>query len=158
MKPLRSWSSAIASLALALAFGLAPWRVAAQSTGSPIEAPTPVPTPVVATTPLPYPAYGTPAPDIARQQPAANVPASVSLPQAVAIAVMGAPTFASERAQYRAIAAKYGSEKEAVLPNISGSAGVSYVLPGRRMELTSSRSALVSDGMAKMGRPRSSIS
>jgi len=131
MKHLRSWFSSIAAAALVLAWVLAPWRAGAQSL-APVEAPTPVPTPVVTTTPLPYPAYGTPAPDISRQQPTANVPASVSLAQAVAIAVMGSPTFASERAQYRAIAAKYSSEKQAILPNISGSASVTRSYGGSR--------------------------
>ncbi|MHB8147146.1 MAG: TolC family protein [Vulcanimicrobiaceae bacterium] len=145
MKHSRTWGASIAPLAFGLALGLAPWRVAAQS-ASPIEAPTPVPTPVVATTPLPYPAYGRPAPDIAHQQPAANVPASISIAQAVAIAVMGSPTFAAERAQYRAIAAKYSSEKEAILPSISGSASVSRSFGGTRVTQTGSGSSTTPGG------------
>ena len=147
MKHLRSWFSSIAVLALVLAWVLAPWRVDAQSL-APIEVPTPLPTPVVATTPLPYPAYGTPAPDISHQQPTANVPANVSLAQAVAIAVMGSPTFASERAQYRAIAAKYNSEKQAILPNISGSASVTRSFGGSRVTQSGSGSSTAIGGNA----------
>ena len=133
--------------ALALLVGLAAMpRAASSQTITPIEAPTPVPTPLVATTPLPYPAYGTPAPDIARQEPKANVPASVTLAQAVAIAVMGSPTFASERAQYRAIAAKYSSEKEAILPNISGSASVSRSFGGTRITQSGNGSSTTPGG------------
>ncbi|MEO9170023.1 MAG: TolC family protein, partial [Candidatus Baltobacteraceae bacterium] len=40
------------------------------------------------------------------------------------IAVLQSPAFASERAQYRAILAKYEAEKTAVFPNVSGGASV----------------------------------
>jgi outer membrane protein len=94
----------------------------AQTSTSP--APAPVATPTGGTTPLPYPAYGTPAPDVAALRPIAGVPASVTLDQAVDIAVAQSPAFASERAQYDAIRAKYSSELQAIFPSISASGSV----------------------------------
>ena len=91
---------------------------------TPVEAPAPVPAASPATSPLPYPAYGTPAPDVAAQVQKTGVPPSISLSQAIDIAVLQSPAFASERAQYRAILAKYAAEKNAVFPNVSGNASV----------------------------------
>ncbi|HVA27230.1 MAG TPA: TolC family protein, partial [Candidatus Baltobacteraceae bacterium] len=54
----------------------------------------------------------------------AGVPPTVSLDQAVAIAVMRSPVFASERAQYQAIYAKYGAEKSALFPNLSATGSI----------------------------------
>ena len=45
-----------------------------------------------------------------------GIPMTVSLNQAIDIAVAQSPAFASERAAYRAIAARYGAEKGALLP------------------------------------------
>ena len=86
-----------------------------------VTAPTPVPMPTAGGTPLPYPAYGTPAPDVAALRTKPGVPTQVSLTQAIDIAVAQSPAFATQRAQYRAIAAKYGAEKGAVLPGVSAS-------------------------------------
>lgn len=83
-------------------------------------APTPSPLPST----LPYPAYGTPAPDVAQLRPIVNVPTSVTLKQAVDIAVVTSPNFASDRAAYRAIRAKYYAEKGALLPAISASGSI----------------------------------
>ncbi|HTV74457.1 MAG TPA: TolC family protein, partial [Candidatus Acidoferrales bacterium] len=112
------------SLATALALGLCvPLAVDAQpsTAQAPIQVPTPAPMPTTSGTPIPYPAYGTPAPDVAQQVEKPNVPTTVTLPQAVDIAVALAPSFASERAVYAAIAAKYNSAKFAFTPNISAS-------------------------------------
>ena len=75
-------------------------------------------------TPLPYPAYGTPAPDVSATRPKPNVPTTVNLTQSIDIAVARSPQFEAQRAQYRAVQAKYGAAKGALLPNVSGSAGI----------------------------------
>jgi outer membrane protein TolC len=96
----------------------------AQGAPAAVEAPTPGPMPELTGSPLPYPAYGTPAPDVAARRAKPNVPAQVSLPQAIDIAVVGSPQFATERAQYDAIRAKYGAEKGALYPNLSADASI----------------------------------
>jgi outer membrane protein len=111
------------SLSIALALGLcAPLTVAAQTSQAPITAPTPAPLPTTSGSPIPYPAYGSPAPDVAQQLQKPGVPVSVNLNQAIDIAVVQSPAFASERAAYLAIAAKYGAEKSALLPGVSAQA------------------------------------
>lgn len=115
--------AALPAIALIVAL-LAPSQTFAQVL-PPITAPSPLPTTTPQTSPLPYPAYGSPAPDVAAQVVHPSVPVTVSLKQAIAIAVMGSPTFSSQQAQYRAIHAKYTSEKDAILPSISGSVSVS---------------------------------
>ena len=110
------------TFALALA-ACAPVAALAQGT-QPVEAPTPQPIPQQSSAPIPYPAYGTPAPDVAAQRQKKDVPTTVSLKQATDIAVMTSPQFDAQRAQYRAVAAKYGAAKGALLPNVTGSAGI----------------------------------
>jgi outer membrane protein len=78
--------------------------------------------PTTSGTPIPYPAYGSPAPDVAAQKQRPGIPVTVTLNQAVDIAVAQAPSFASERAAYLEIAAKYGAEKGALLPAVSAQA------------------------------------
>lgn len=113
------------SLALALAACALPAIAQARSQApAPVTAPSPAPIPNPSMTPIPYPAYGTPAPDVAAQQQHAGVPTTVTLEQAVDIAVVQSPAFASERAQYRAILARYTAEQSALFPNISGTAGI----------------------------------
>jgi outer membrane protein TolC len=90
-----------------------------QTQATPFPAMTPLPVPTASGTPIPYPAYGTPAPDVAQQAPKAGVPTTVSLQQAVDIAVMLSPAFATQRAQYNAIFAKYGAEQGALFPSLS---------------------------------------
>src|SRR5581483_7248118 len=65
-----------------------------------------------------------PAPDVAQLRPVAGVPTSITLQQAVDIAVMQSPNFAIARAQYRAIRAKYTAEQSALFPNISANGSV----------------------------------
>jgi outer membrane protein TolC len=101
---------------------VAPVSVRAQNT--PVTAPTPAPMPTISGTPIPYPAYGSPAPDEAAQQPHPGVPVTITLTQAIDIAAAQSPTFASERAVYREIAAKYGAEQGAFFPNIGVDASV----------------------------------
>jgi hypothetical protein len=75
------------SLSIALALGLcAPLTVAAQPSQAPISVPTPAPMPTISGTPLPYPAYGSPAPDVAAQRQKPGVPLTVTLNQAIDIA------------------------------------------------------------------------
>ncbi len=96
--------------------------------GSQIIMPTPQPMPTAGTTPIPYPAYGTPAPDVANLKPKNGVPTSVSVQQATKIAVALSPVFSSENAQWAAIHAKYTSEKQALYPGVSanGTLGKGY--------------------------------
>ena len=122
-RPKRSAQSVAAALAAAC---LLPAVAFAQTPrpAAPVAAPTPAPMPSASGSPLPYPAYGAAAPDVAQQVQKPGVPVSLTLQQAIDIAVAQSPAFASERAQYRAIEAKYGAEKGALYPNISGNASV----------------------------------
>ncbi len=113
--------SLVATLAL---LPLVPGLAHAQATSAPLPMMTPAPMPTAAGTPVPYPAYGSPAPDVTQQRKRPGVPTTVNLAQAIDIAVAQSPAFASQRAQYRAIAAKYGAEKGALFPSISGSASI----------------------------------
>ncbi len=113
------------TLAVALVLApAAPVQVWAQQPQTPVTAPSPMPLPTTSSTPIPYPAYGTPAPDVAAQRQRAGVPTTVSLSQAVDISVVQSPAFASQRAQYRAIFARYGSELGALYPNVSANGSI----------------------------------
>jgi outer membrane protein len=96
--------------------------------------------PTVSGTPLPYPAYGSPAPDVSAQQPQPGVPSTVTLAQSIEIAAAQSPAFASERAQYLAIAAKYGAEKGALLPNVSADASATKNYGGTVTDTTTGKS------------------
>lgn len=93
-----------------------------------VQMPSPMPQPTVSGTPIPYPAYGTPAPDVALLRPKKGVPQSISLADAVRIGVALSPTFALQNAQWAAIHAKYTASVQAYYPGISGTAqaGRSY--------------------------------
>jgi outer membrane protein len=111
------------SLAVAVALILCvPFAIGAAPSQAPITVPTPAPMPTTSGSPIPYPAYGSPAPDVATQKQRPGIPVTVTLNQAVDIAVAQSPSFASERAAYLEIAAKYGAEKGALLPAISAQA------------------------------------
>jgi len=86
--------------------------------------------PTTSGTPIPYPAYGTPAPDVAAQRQKPGIPVTVTLNQAIDIAVSQSPAFAAERAVYLAIAAKYGAEKSALLPGVSGNVSATRTFSG----------------------------
>lgn len=83
-------------------------------------APKPSPLPSV----LPYPAYGTPAPDVAQRRAATNVPQTVNVVQATDIAVIDSPAYANDRAIYQTARARYYAEKGALLPSISAGGSV----------------------------------
>lgn len=93
-----------------------------------VQMPSPMPQPTISGTPLPYPAYGTPAPDVVQLTPKKGVPQSVSISQAIKIAVALSPTFESQNAAWYAIHAKYTSAKQAYYPGLSANAqtGKSY--------------------------------
>lgn len=93
-----------------------------------IQMPSPQPQPTISGTPLPYPAYGTPAPDVAALKVKKGVPQSISLADAIRIAVALSPTFALQNAQWAAIHARYTSSVQALYPGVSGNAsmGKSY--------------------------------
>jgi outer membrane protein len=110
----------IAAVALSL---VVPAAGIAQTAGQ-VILPTPQPLPTGGGTPLPYPAYGTPAPDVAHLSQKNGVPPNVSLQQATKIAVALSPVFSSQNAQWAAIHAKYTSEKQALYPGVSGSASM----------------------------------
>jgi len=93
-----------------------------------IKMPSPLPQPTISGTPIPYPAYGTPAPDVAQLQPKKGVPESISLADAIRIAVALSPVFALQNAQWAAIHSRYTSSLQALYPSLSGNAtmGKSY--------------------------------
>ena len=93
-----------------------------------IQMPSPQPQPTISGTPLPYPAYGTPAPDVEALKPKTGVPQSISLNDAIRIAVALSPTFALQNAQWAAIHARYTSSVQALYPGLSANAqmGKSY--------------------------------
>jgi outer membrane protein len=84
--------------------------------------PSPLPQPTISGTPIPYPAYGSPAPDVEQLKPRKGVPQTISLADAIRIAVALSPTFAQENAQWAAIHAKYTSSVQALYPGLSGNA------------------------------------
>ena len=90
----------------------------------PIVMPSPQPQPTISGTPLPYPAYGTPAPDVAQLAPKKGVPHSISLSDAIRIGVALSPTFALQNAQWAAIHAKYTSSVQAYYPGLSAAAQI----------------------------------
>lgn len=87
-----------------------------------IQMPSPAPQPTISGTPLPYPAYGSPAPDVARLRPRKGVPQSITLQDAIRIAVALSPAFATQNALWAAIHARYTSDLQLYYPSVSGNA------------------------------------
>jgi outer membrane protein len=112
----------------------------------PIQMPSPQPQPTISGTPLPYPAFGTPAPDVAKLRPRKGVPESISLEDAIKIAVALSPTFASDNAAWYAIHAKYTSEIQAYYPGVSGTASIGNTYTNGSSSVTSSSSSISSGG------------
>jgi outer membrane protein len=110
----------LGSLIFLLSLALVPMTARAQKYQT-IPVPTPVPQAQPSTTPLPYPAYGTPAPDVQQLVPHAGIPTTVSLTQAVDIAVAVSPTLATERAIYYQLRANYTAEQQRLFPAVSAS-------------------------------------
>ncbi len=111
---------------------------------APIQMPSPQPQPTISGTPLPYPAFGTPAPDVAKLRPKKGVPESISLEDAIKIAVALSPTFASDNAAWYAIHAKYTSEIQAYYPGVSGTASIGKTYTNGSSSVTSSSSSISS--------------
>src|SRR5947207_3510212 len=86
------------------------------------------PTPIPASTPqtMPYPAYGTPAPGVSVQHVQPGVPASISLPQAIAIAAARSPVLAIARSDYRLTQLSVDLARTGYYPNIAGSISTSH--------------------------------
>ncbi len=137
------------SAAIALSL-LTPTAGFAQGTpGAQIIMPTPQPMPTSGGTPLPYPAYGTPAPDVAHLKQKKGVPTSVSLQQATKIGVALSPVFASQNAQWAVIHAKYSAEKQALYPGVSGNATIGKAYQNGNVQLsTAFPSATPGSGIA----------
>src|SRR5580692_3037463 len=112
------------SAAVLLAAGVPAFGFAQTSPGQSVILPTPAPLPSTGGTPIPYPAYGTPAPDVAHLTQKPGVPTTVSLQQAIKIAVALSPVFANANAQWAIIHARYTSSKQALLPGLSGTAQI----------------------------------
>jgi outer membrane protein TolC len=87
-----------------------------------VQMPSPMPQPTVSGTPIPYPAYGSPAPDVARLRPRKGVPQSITLQDAIRVAVALSPAFATQNALWAAIHARYTSDLQLYYPTISGDA------------------------------------
>lgn len=141
----------IAAFALIAAVPIAGF--AQNAPGGSIILPTPAPMPTQGGTPLPYPAYGTPAPDVAHLTQKAGVPANVSLQQATKIAVALSPVFASQNAQWAAIHAKYSAEKQALFPSVSanGTIGRGYQNSNFKLNASALPSATPGSGLANNG-------
>jgi outer membrane protein len=112
------------SAAVLLAAGVPAFGFAQTPPGDSVILPTPAPLPSTGGTPIPYPAYGTPAPDVAHLTKKAGVPSSISLQQSIKIAVALSPVFASANAQWAIIHARYTASKQALLPGLSGTAQI----------------------------------
>jgi outer membrane protein len=102
--------------------------------------PVAVPSPEASEAPIPYPAFGSPAPDVMEQRTKPNVPTTVTLAQAIDIAVIGSPTFATERDQYNLIRAELTAAQLALFPSISGTGSVERTYGGINSENTGSGS------------------
>jgi outer membrane protein len=112
------------SAAVLLAAGVPAFGFAQTQPENSVILPTPAPLPSSSGTPIPYPAYGTPAPDVAHLSPKPGVPTAISLQQAIKIAVALSPVFASQNAQWAEIHARYTASKQALLPALSGTAQI----------------------------------
>lgn len=114
-------------LTLASAFALAVISQFAPLGAHAQAAPTP------AATTLPYPAYGTPAPGVAVQQPQAGVPQAVTLQQAIQIAAAKSPTLLAAAAQLQQAHAPLSLANTGIFPNVSGTASTSRSNGGQRV-------------------------
>ncbi len=129
---------------------LAASRATAQPTPSPapsgLAVPTPAPVPTIApsaiptlppassTLSLPYPAVGTPAPGVTASAVNPAVPQTVTLRQAILIAVARSPLLASARGDLQLAKAGLDLARAGILPNINGTASTSHshAEPGSR--------------------------
>ncbi|MGH7682897.1 MAG: TolC family protein, partial [Vulcanimicrobiaceae bacterium] len=140
------------ALAAAMLLPLAASRATAQPAPSPsispsaLGVPTPVAVPTIApsaipTLPpasssltLPYPAVGTPAPGVTASAVNPAVPQTVTLKQAILIAVAKSPLLASARGDLQLARASVNLAQAGTLPNVSANASTSHshAQPGSR--------------------------
>ena len=149
----------LAPLAIAaiLVSGLAASRVSAQPAASPspgLVVPTPVPAPTIApsavptlppassTLTLPYPAVGTPAPGVTANAVNPSVPQTVTLKQAILIAVAKSPLLASARGDLQLAKASVDLSRVPILPNIAGTASTSHTSSSGATRVNSSGASL----------------
>ena len=90
--------------------------------------PTPFPihtlAPLTGETSLPYPAYGTPVPGVNAGTPAVDLPATITLQQAIAVGFARSPLLASARADVGIESAAARLAGAGLLPSISGTASL----------------------------------
>lgn len=98
---------------------------------APVAAPAALP-PIDRALALPYPAYGSPQPQILTVQRAAGVPATVTLADAIAIAIDRVPSLAAARGEVALDDASVALARTGLAPDvsISGSSEYSYVQGG----------------------------
>ena len=147
---------AIASSLLASTFVM-PQSAGAQGTPAPKPLPSMIPLPVptirasaIPTLPpasssldLPYPAYGTPAPSVTAGAVDPSVPQTITLQQAILIAVAKAPLLASARGDLQLAKANVDLARVPALPTLGATASVtrSYRQPGQSQAGSSGTSA-----------------
>lgn len=134
-------ATSAAALLIATAWAL-PASLKAQPAASSVPTPIPVPTiapsaiptlpPASSTLTLPYPAVGTPAPGVTANAANPSVPQTITLRQAILIAVAKSPILASARGDLQLAKASVDLARVPILPNIAGTAstGHEHVSPG----------------------------
>jgi outer membrane protein len=132
------------ALAAAVLLPLGASRATAQPTALPVPTPVVVPTiapsaiptlpPATSTLSLPYPAVGTPAPGVTASAVNPAVPQSVTLRQAILIAVAKSPLLASARGDLELARASLNLAQAGTLPAVTGNASTSHThaQPGGR--------------------------
>ena len=132
------------ALAAAILLPLGASRATAQPAPAPSAAPslavpTPAPVPTIApseiptlppassTLTLPYPAVGTPAPGVTASAVNPDVPQTVTLRQAIMIAVAKSPLLASARGDLELAKASKHLAQAGILPNVSANASTSHL-------------------------------
>ena len=119
----------VGAVAIAIAVGstVSAVSVNAQTKNAPRAAqPTPFPiktlAPLTGETTLPYPAYGTPVPGVDAGTRAADLPATITLQQAIAVGFARSPLLASARADVGVASATARLAGAGLLPSIAGTA------------------------------------
>ena len=100
----------------------APRPGAGQPTAFPVQTLAPLGT----TTALPYPAYGTPVPGVDRGVAPTDLPATLSLEQAIAVGFARSPALAAARADVGVQDAAVRLQRAGLLPSVAGSSSVRY--------------------------------
>jgi outer membrane protein len=117
-------ATAVAAFAHALPSAAAP--NAPLGGGQPTPYPLNTLAPLSGSTSLPYPAYGTPVPGVDAGQNAPDVPATISLQQAILIAFARNPQLTAARADVGVQSALVRLERAGLLPSLSATASISH--------------------------------